>query len=67
MSYGSDLGSIWRLAAHYTDQLLRCAKAADLPVQLPTRFEFVLNQRTARALGLTIPATLLARADEVIE
>jgi putative ABC transport system substrate-binding protein len=67
MSYGSDLGSIWRLAAHYTDQLLRGAKAADLPVQLPTRYEFVLNLRTARAIGKEPPDTLLARADEVIE
>src|SRR5215204_1774297 len=67
MSYGSDLGSIWRLAAHYTDQLLRCAKAADLPVQVPTRYEFVLNLRTARAIGKEPPDTLLARADEVIE
>jgi putative tryptophan/tyrosine transport system substrate-binding protein len=67
MSYGSDLGSIWRLAAHYTDQLLRGAKAADLPVQVPTRYEFVLNLRTARAIGKEPPDTLLARADEVIE
>jgi len=67
MSYGSDLGSIWRLAAHYMDQLLRGAKAADLPVQVPTRYEFVLNLRTARAIGKEPPDTLLARADEVIE
>jgi len=60
MYYGSDLGLIWRLAAHSTDQLLRGAKAADLPVQLPTRYELVLNLLTARALGLTIPPTLLA-------
>ena len=51
MSYGPDLAWIWRLAAHYTDQLLRGAKAADLPVQQPTRFELVLNLRTARAIG----------------
>jgi putative tryptophan/tyrosine transport system substrate-binding protein len=67
MSYGSDLGAIWRLAAHYTDQLLRGAKAADLPVQQPTRFELVLNLRTARALGKEPRGTFLARADEVIE
>ena len=67
MSYGWDLGSIWRLAAHYTDQLLRGAKVADLPVQLPTRYELVLNLRTSRALGLEISPFLLARADEVIE
>jgi ABC-type uncharacterized transport system substrate-binding protein len=66
MSYGSDLGSIWRLAAHYTDQLLRGAKAAELPLQMPTA-SFVLNLRTARALGKEPPDILLARADEVIE
>ena len=67
MSYGPDFVLQWRMAAHFTDQLLRGAKAADLPVQQPTKFEFVLNLRTANALGITIPPTLLARADEVIE
>jgi putative tryptophan/tyrosine transport system substrate-binding protein len=55
MSYGPDVASQWRLAAHYADQLLRGAKAADLPVQQPTRFELVLNLRTARALGKEPP------------
>jgi putative tryptophan/tyrosine transport system substrate-binding protein len=67
MSYGPDWAAQWRLAAHYTDQLLRGAKAAELPVQQPTKFELVLNLRTARALGMEPPDTLLARADEVIE
>jgi len=66
MSYGPDWAAQWRLAAHYTDQLLRGAKVADLPVQQPTRFELVLNLRTARALGMEPPDTLLARADEEI-
>ena len=67
MSYGPDWAPLYRLTAQYVDQLLRGAKAAELPVQQPTRFQLVINQRTAQALGLAIPPTLLARADEVIE
>jgi putative tryptophan/tyrosine transport system substrate-binding protein len=67
LSYGPNFGDIYRRAAPYVDRILRGAKPADLPVQLPVKFEMVLNAKTAKALGLTIPATLLARTDEVIE
>jgi putative ABC transport system substrate-binding protein len=67
LSYGPDPVDNWRRAASYVDRILRGAKPADLPVQFPTKFEMVVNLKTAKALGLTVPATLLALADEVIE
>ena len=67
LSYSADTVDPWRRAASYVDRILRGAKPGDLPVQLPTKFEMVVNRRTAKALGLAIPPSILLRADEQIE
>jgi putative ABC transport system substrate-binding protein len=67
MSYGTNTIVVWRQGASYVDRILKGAKPGDLPAQFPTKYELVINLKTAKALGLTVPPLMLGRADDVIE
>ncbi len=67
ISYGVDINNLFERAAAYVDRILKGAKPAELPVQAPTKFELAINRKTAKALGLDVPSTLLARAEDVLE